>query len=228
MDVCHQCFSMEWSLFSICRFKDLETGLEYLCSDSSKKSSPQIKQPEPETNKEFQVVLDQVKAAVENLSFSDVSSTNDWKTTPKEEDTDEDDKKNVIEEELSKQNLYKTELCRSFGDTGTCRYGHRCQFAHGEHELRPVMRHPKYKTETCRSFYITGSCRYGTRCRFIHASPPVQQEWATSWETLSLKSNLLAKSEDPDTKKKTEEELAASKRLAIFEAFSKTQGSNSS
>ena len=28
-----------------------------------------------------------------------------------------------------------------------CRYGGKCQFAHGSHELRPVQRHPKYKTE---------------------------------------------------------------------------------
>jgi len=32
--------------------------------------------------------------------------------------------------------LYKTELCRSFTRTGYCRYGLKCQFAHGIHELR--------------------------------------------------------------------------------------------
>lgn len=37
-----------------------------------------------------------------------------------------------------KGELYKTELCRSFSDTNTCRYNHRCQYAHGLHELRPV------------------------------------------------------------------------------------------
>jgi len=78
------------------------------------------------------------------------------------------EEKHVIEDELSKQNLYKTELCRSFMITGICRYGHKCQFAHGEHELRPVMRHPKYKTETCKTFATTGHCPYGNRCRFIH------------------------------------------------------------
>jgi len=73
-----------------------------------------------------------------------------------------------IEDELQKQNLYKTELCRSFTETGICRYGHKCQFAHGGHELRPVLRHPKYKTESCKTFSITGQCPYGNRCRFIH------------------------------------------------------------
>jgi hypothetical protein len=41
----------------------------------------------------------------------------------------------------------QTELCRSWEETGSCRYGGKCQFAHGREELRPVQRHPKYKTE---------------------------------------------------------------------------------
>lgn len=76
-----------------------------------------------------------------------------------------------IEEEITQQNLYKTELCRSFMETNTCRYGVKCQFAHGRHELRPVMRHPKYKTEICKTFHTLGTCPYGTRCRFIHTRP---------------------------------------------------------
>jgi len=42
-----------------------------------------------------------------------------------------------------KLGLYKTELCRSWEEKGTCRYGTKCQFAHGEDELRNVSRHPK-------------------------------------------------------------------------------------
>lgn len=76
----------------------------------------------------------------------------------------------VIEDQLNSQSLYKTELCRSFEETGTCRYGMKCQFAHGKDELRPVLRHPKYKTEICRTFHSTGTCPYGKRCRFIHQS----------------------------------------------------------
>ncbi|GLC51302.1 hypothetical protein PLESTB_000487700 [Pleodorina starrii] len=68
--------------------------------------------------------------------------------------------------------LYKTEMCRSWTETGSCRYGSKCQFAHGPEELRPVIRHPKYKTEHCRTFAATGACQYGSRCRFIHAVPP--------------------------------------------------------
>ncbi|XP_028818029.1 mRNA decay activator protein ZFP36 [Denticeps clupeoides] len=65
-------------------------------------------------------------------------------------------------------NRYKTELCRSFQESGSCKYGGKCQFAHGEKELRGLHRHPKYKTEACRTFYNFGYCPYGTRCHFIH------------------------------------------------------------
>jgi len=73
-----------------------------------------------------------------------------------------------IEAELNRQNLYKTELCLSWVETGTCRYGPKCQFAHGKQELRPVLRHPKYKTEICKTYNSTGQCPYGKRCRFVH------------------------------------------------------------
>ncbi|XP_059212349.1 mRNA decay activator protein ZFP36L1b isoform X2 [Centropristis striata] len=63
---------------------------------------------------------------------------------------------------------YKTELCRPFEENGTCKYGDKCQFAHGVHELRSLSRHPKYKTELCRTFHTIGFCRYGPRCHFIH------------------------------------------------------------
>lgn len=69
-----------------------------------------------------------------------------------------------------KNDLYKTEICRSFSENnGFCKYGTKCQFAHGEAELRPVRRHPRYKTKLCRNFSASGSCPYDARCRFIHA-----------------------------------------------------------
>ncbi|EPQ60982.1 hypothetical protein GLOTRDRAFT_119002 [Gloeophyllum trabeum ATCC 11539] len=71
-----------------------------------------------------------------------------------------------------KLGLYKTELCRSWEEKGTCRYGTKCQFAHGEEEIRKVPRHPKYKTEICRTFWVSGSCPYGKRCCFIHTELP--------------------------------------------------------
>lgn len=63
---------------------------------------------------------------------------------------------------------YKTELCRPFEENGHCKYGDKCQFAHGDNELRSLSRHPKYKTELCRTFHTIGFCPYGPRCHFIH------------------------------------------------------------
>lgn len=63
---------------------------------------------------------------------------------------------------------YKTELCRPYEESGHCKYGDKCQFAHGSDELRNLPRHPKYKTERCRTFHTSGFCPYGPRCHFIH------------------------------------------------------------
>ena len=63
---------------------------------------------------------------------------------------------------------YKTELCRPFMENGECKYGEKCQFAHGRHELKQMSRHPKYKTEYCRTFHTVGFCPYGPRCHFLH------------------------------------------------------------
>ena len=63
------------------------------------------------------------------------------------------------------------EMCHKFSTTGFCRYSDKCQFAHGEPELRTVVRHPKYKTEKCKTFWSYGHCPYGFRCRFLHDEP---------------------------------------------------------
>ncbi|KAJ3118556.1 hypothetical protein HDU96_000508 [Phlyctochytrium bullatum] len=75
-----------------------------------------------------------------------------------------------VDKEQKKVNLYKTELCRSWEETGDCRYGAKCQFAHSMEELRVVERHPKYKTQMCKTFWEKGTCPYGKRCCFIHTT----------------------------------------------------------
>lgn len=98
----------------------------------------------------------------------------------------ENESESSSDEETTTLNLYKTEPCRSFEETGSCRYGLKCQFAHGKVELRPVSRHPKYKTEVCKTFHTIGTCPYGKRCRFIHTEAP-----ATSCPSTPLKTSLL-------------------------------------
>ncbi|XP_015241627.1 PREDICTED: zinc finger protein 36, C3H1 type-like 1 [Cyprinodon variegatus] len=84
---------------------------------------------------------------------------------------------------------YKTELCRSFTENGQCKYGGRCQFAHGPEELRDLNRHPKYKTEPCRTFHSIGFCPYGIRCHFIHNSEE-EKKPTFSRSSLSVSSSL--------------------------------------
>lgn len=107
-----------------------------------------------------------VKKAVKKEEANDVKALSQDETDLNSLDAGA--KSQEIESELTKQNLYKTELCRNWKETGVCRYGTKCQFAHGGDELRGVLRHPKYKTEICRQYHTTGACTYGKRCRFVH------------------------------------------------------------
>lgn len=104
----------------------------------------------------------------------------------------------TIQAQQTAAQRYKTELCRSFQENGTCKYGEKCQFAHGYHELRSMMRHPKYKSELCRTFHAQGYCPYGPRCHFVHEiksqpqvipKPSIEQtRWINtknSWDNLS-------------------------------------------
>eukprot|EP01023_Acetabularia_acetabulum_P065267 TRINITY_DN861_c0_g1_i3.p3 TRINITY_DN861_c0_g1~~TRINITY_DN861_c0_g1_i3.p3 ORF type:complete len:273 (-),score=43.40 TRINITY_DN861_c0_g1_i3:4412-5230(-) len=67
---------------------------------------------------------------------------------------------------------YKTEMCKTFEETGSCRYGKKCQFAHGGVDMRNSPKHPKFKTIPCETIVNGGSCPYGRRCRFIHPTDP--------------------------------------------------------
>src|SRR4051794_20462125 len=64
---------------------------------------------------------------------------------------------------------YKTELCKSFTETGFCAYGNKCRFAHGRQELfDKIVNCKKYKQKECLSFFKNKYCCYGSRCHFKH------------------------------------------------------------
>lgn len=123
------------------------------------------------------------------------------------------------------RNRYKTELCKSFTETGYCRYGAKCQFAHGKEEVRPILRHPKYKTEVslsntnccihmhknyidcprlnvqiCKTFHTTGTCPYGIRCRFIHTKSKEESILAIPQMALESEDEEDAGDDDVDRK----------------------------
>lgn len=66
---------------------------------------------------------------------------------------------------------YKTDVCQSWEDSGSCHYGSKCTFAHGKEELRPTgfsFAPTKNKSEVICKYATAGSCTYGTKCRYIH------------------------------------------------------------
>jgi butyrate response factor 1 len=79
-------------------------------------------------------------------------------------------KKEKIEEKVDKTK-YKTEMCKNWIEVGLCRYGNKCQFAHGGKELlgkAPPVNNIKYKSKTCSTFNEHLFCPYGQRCLFKH------------------------------------------------------------
>jgi hypothetical protein len=77
-----------------------------------------------------------------------------------------EERKLFIEEYKRK---YKTELCKNWELRGYCKFGDKCCFAHGRHELKcKSLTHTKYKTKPCKQYYQTGYCPYGQRCQYLH------------------------------------------------------------
>ena len=57
--------------------------------------------------------------------------------------------------------LYKTEMCKNYLTFGVCQFSAKCQFAHGLHELRQAVRHPKWRQQKCKTFWTYGGCTVG-------------------------------------------------------------------
>ena len=74
---------------------------------------------------------------------------------------------------------YKTELCKNWIENSFCRYGKKCQFAHGHDELESARAaagmDDKLRTKNCRTFYREKVCNYGSRCMFRHEHRHIRQ-----------------------------------------------------
>jgi len=77
-------------------------------------------------------------------------------------------KKSFFDGEKKKDPKYKTELCKTFSETGKCPYGFKCRFAHGKEELSKKTLCNNYKKKSCKTFSELGYCPYGSRCSFKH------------------------------------------------------------
>lgn len=67
---------------------------------------------------------------------------------------------------------HKTELCKTYSELGSCRYGDKCRFAHGTHELVTLRNeNGHYRQRKCKGFWDHMCCKYGVRCQFGHTEP---------------------------------------------------------
>jgi Zinc finger C-x8-C-x5-C-x3-H type (and similar) len=64
---------------------------------------------------------------------------------------------------------YKTEMCKNLRETGSCKFGSKCKFAHSEDEIRNKTHiNLHYRSKKCSQFFEHGYCPYGTRCQYLH------------------------------------------------------------
>ena len=82
---------------------------------------------------------------------------------------------------------YKTILCKHFNTPQGCGYGQKCQFAHGNAELRsnasqcnPLIRNQNsmlnYKIAKCKNWERDCVCKYGALCTFAHGDKDIRDK----------------------------------------------------
>ncbi|MBA0855699.1 hypothetical protein Goshw_017597 [Gossypium schwendimanii] len=65
---------------------------------------------------------------------------------------------------------YKSEICRAWEEFGHCRYGSKCQFAHGKEEVRPACLpfKTKFEAQIYKSYASTVSNACSSKPRLLH------------------------------------------------------------
>jgi hypothetical protein len=112
---------------------------------------------------------------------------------------------------------FKTEMCKNWIEAGVCRYGIKCQFAHGGDELtqKVLPQNAKYKSKLCNTFADGLFCPYGNRCLFRHED----REFTEVHEYHYMTKLCLADKADYDD----ESTLKGHKRLSVFTAIEEAQ-----
>jgi len=102
------------------------------------------------------------------LSVSDSSeNTFEIDVCPKRKKFNNAEERRLFVEDYKRK--YKTELCKNWELNKVCKFGDKCCFAHGKHELKnKTIIHNKYKTKPCKQYHQTGYCPYGQRCQYLH------------------------------------------------------------
>ena len=89
---------------------------------------------------------------------------------------------------------YKTTLCKKYLQSQSCPYGDKCQFAHGEQELRHFNGQQQnmmyalgmnsknqnnllnYKIVKCKNWEKDKTCKYGAHCTFAHGDEEIRNK----------------------------------------------------
>lgn len=84
----------------------------------------------------------------------------------------------------------KTELCRHYNTEKGCPFGNKCNYAHGEHELKftklldleraGLIDIEVFRTHPCITWLSTGTCPFDQRCIGIH-DPRVRKRDGVAW-----------------------------------------------
>jgi hypothetical protein len=122
-----------------------------------------------ESSVEALVLAHKAKSTPGTLSVSDSSDTNNFEidVCPKRKKFSTVEERRLFVEDYKRK--YKTELCKNWELRKTCKFGDKCCFAHGKHELKnKTVIHMKYKTKPCKQYHQTGYCPYGQRCQYLH------------------------------------------------------------
>lgn len=144
---------------------------------STKAASPQKqdalkRELEVKINADYVPSSDLLPLTTENLvklSLADEKSISGARDTVHIKKTTQNSTSSKNGEEINR-GLYKTELCESFTTKGSCRYGNKCQFAHGLSELKFRQFGNNFRTKPCINWTKLGYCPYGKRCCFKHGS----------------------------------------------------------
>jgi len=109
------------------------------------------------------------KSTPATMSVSDSSDSNTFEidVCPKRKRFNNAEERRLFVEDYKRK--YKTELCKNWELNKVCKFGDKCCFAHGKHELKnKTVIHNKYKTKPCKQYHQSGYCPYGQRCQYLH------------------------------------------------------------
>ena len=113
----------------------------------------------------------------------------------------------------SENPAYRTQICTRWME-GSCQYGDRCNFAHGEEQLRqfggtgsgvtrfaPVdiksrSNDPAYRTKLC-TRWAQGACQYGDRCMFAHGEEQLRAFGGIDSSQAPRRTTTAAENSDP-------------------------------